>query len=298
MMCQHRQKGRRQSLLNDFCDQYGRDFLRHRSQLAMRAAKADAELAYRARGEFLANMNHELRTPLNAIIGFTQMIRDAEALNLDKEQTNEYADYILQSADLLLSHINTILELAAAESGGAKLRRKKIDPAELLEEIAGQMQAMAEAANIELQTRIDEDLPLLLIDPDMIEKAFRHLIENAIQYSPEGRHVVLHVRKGVRDNQRRRVYFAVEDQGPGMSEEELQRVMHAFEQVHQGLDRTFEGSGLGLPIARSFIELNGGSFHVKSLPGRGTIVRFSFPAILEQETPIEEQSAAEISAVS
>ncbi len=281
----------RPSLLSEFSANFGHGIMRRQSQLAMRAAKADAELAYRARGEFLANMNHELRTPLNAIIGFTQMIRDSKAFGLTEDQNTEYCDYILQSADLLLTHINTILELAAVESGGAKQSRRITSPEEIMDAVMAAMMPLAEAAEIPLELRMEKGLPEIHVDPEMIEKALRHLIENAIQYSPDGKSVTLHVRKSVKQENGARVYFAVEDRGPGMSDDVLQRAMLAFEQVHQGLDRKFEGTGLGLPIARSFVELNGGQFVVRSEPGRGTIIRFSFPEIIhkyqEEEQPLQ-----------
>jgi two-component system cell cycle sensor histidine kinase PleC len=281
------------SLLESYVDRYSDTLAHRRASLKAHAAKIEAELAYKARGEFLANMNHELRTPLNAIVGFAQMLKEAKSYGLSDEQTTEYLDYILNSADLLLGHINTILELAAAESGGAKMSRREVGVHELVAGAVEQHQALAEAAGVVLDSSVDDGLPALNVDPDKIDTALHHLIENAITYCEEGGEVSVLARPGRRINGHDWVYIAVEDTGEGMTPEELDRAMRAFEQAHQGLHRKYDGTGLGLPIAKSFIELNGGRFDIKSQKGVGTKVRFALPAfdMKEQaETPAEEET--------
>ena len=266
------------SLLDDYIDRYSDALARRRANITLRAAKIEAELAYRSRGDFLANMNHELRTPLNAIVGFATMMKDAKQYGLSEEQTSEYLDYILQSADLLLGHINTLLELAAAESGGAKLNQRSTPVLEVLEEVVSRAQPMADGADVTLSLSVDDDLPDIFIDPDKVITAISHLVENAITYCDAGGETKVIARMGRKQDNRNWVYLAVQDKGIGMTPQELDRALRIFEQVHQGLDRKYEGVGIGLPIAKSFIELNGGRFSVKSVKGSGTTVRMALPA--------------------
>ncbi len=289
MQTQLRRNNRRASYLDRYVDQYRDLTNRRRANVALRAAHVEAELAYKARGEFLANMNHELRTPLNAIIGFANMMKDAETYGLSKEQTTEYLEYILQSSDLLLGHINTILDLASAESG-AKIVRQKIDSLELLEHTVGKYRAMAKQAVVSLNLSSDPNLPKVDVDPDRIDTALSHLIENAITYCDEGGRVDVMVRRGRRTGHQDWLYIAIKDNGAGMTNEELARALKAFEQVHQGLNRRFEGAGIGLPIAKAFIELNGGRFDVKSRKGQGTTVRFALPAIAEESGEVADEA--------
>lgn len=266
------------ALLGSYVDRYSDALVRRRADVAARAAKVEAELAYKARGEFLAHMNHELRTPLNAIIGFATMMKDGHSYGLREEQTAEYLDYILQSADLLLSHINTLLEIAAAESGGAKISRQGVTVRELLEFAVEKVSSEVTQAKITISVNIAPDLPEIWVDPDKIGIAIQRLLENAFIYCNAGSQITILAQKGRRTGQKDWVYIAVKDNGIGMAPEELDRSLRVFEHIHKGLQRNYEGAGIGLPIAKSFIELNGGKFDVKSRKGIGTTVRIALPA--------------------
>ena len=297
------QSGITGSLLRDYTDRFGDAVSRHRSTVALRAAKIEAELAYRARGDFLAHMNHELRTPLNAIVGFTTMLKDASTYNFSAEQTSEYLDYILQSAELLLGHIDTLLELAAAESGGAKLHQQAYSLAELITEGVETMTPVATQIEVKIITKIDPELPDVFIDPDKILKAIEHLLENALSACSAGDQISIIARAGLETGKPARdsrewVYVAIEDTGIGMTPEEISRRLRVFEQIHTGLDRKFMSAGIGLPIAKSFIELNKGRFNIKSRKGVGTSVRFALPVrqtvAAEKERPTsDEQGSSE-----
>ena len=272
------QAGADNSLLANYVDRYGDALVRRRANVAVQAARIEAELAYKARGEFLAHMNHELRTPLNAIIGFTTMIRDGRAYGIGEEQTSEYLEYILQSADLLLSHINTLLEIAAAESGGAKISKRLSTADEIIDDAVSKVRDKASEHQVEITLSVDPDLPSVHVDPDKIAVAVQHLLENALIQCAPGAVISIVACLGRPAAGMDWVYFAVRDTGEGMAPEELDRSLRIFEQIHQGLHRKYEGSGIGLPIAKSFIELNDGRFDVKSTKGRGTTVRFALPA--------------------
>ena len=272
------------ALLDQYVEHYADSVARRRSSIALRAAKVEAEIAYKTRGQILANMNHELRTPLNAISGFASMLKDAETYNLDQEQVNEYLDYILQSSDLLLSHIDTILDLAAVESGGAKISRLAVDPGEILEEVVQEFREKAQKENVVLTYSADENVQKIDVDPEKIMKALRHLIENGLVYSSDEKTITsISLMQGHGAGHKETVKIVIQDTGVGMTPEELRRAMRAFEQVHQGLDRKFEGKGIGLPVAKSFVELNGGRFDISSEKGVGTRVTLLFPASKQQE---------------
>ncbi len=273
-------KGHHTSLLESYVDRYSDAVARRRANVAVRAARIEAELAYKTRGEILANMNHELRTPLNAIVGFANMLKEGETYNLSKEQTDEYLGFILQSAELLLTQINTILDLAAAESGGAKLYRQSVSARELFQSIVDKHKERAAKENIRLELAADTGLPQIDVDTSRIDTAVSHLIDNALTYCEAGCTVSVILLHGRRMGGKDWVYIAIRDDGEGMTSEELSRALRTFEQVSQGLHRKFEGAGIGLPLAKSFIELNGGRFHVKSIKDKGTTVRFALPAVV------------------
>ena len=141
------------SLIADFGSRMGDAIVRRRAEIEIRASRIEADLAIKARSEFLANMNHELRTPLNAIIGFATMLRSGGDYNLTEEQKDAYAEYILQSADLLLGHINTILEVASLESGAVEVHDEAIAFHTILGEALERAEIQANAAKVNIERR-------------------------------------------------------------------------------------------------------------------------------------------------
>lgn len=244
-----------------------------RAGLAANAARAAAEMSIKARSEFLANMNHELRTPLNAIIGFASMLKDTGKYTLTEEQRGAYADYILQSADLLLSHINTLLEAATLDGGELTLEPAAIDLGEALADAVNRAKIAADAAKVDFEIKPDPAAPAGWGDPVRLSQALDHIIRTAIRFSPEGARVL--VRASLDKDGWGEI--AVRDRGAGLSPEETEKALTAFNDVHRGLDRSFAGPGVGLAIAKSFIELQGGRFAIKSRPGEGTLVRIALP---------------------
>jgi len=244
-----------------------------RAGLAANAARAAAEMSIKARSEFLANMNHELRTPLNAIIGFASMLKDTGRYSLTEEQRAAYADYILQSADLLLSHINTLLEAATLDGGELTLEPEAIDLAAALAEAVKRATIAADAAKVSFEVKPETAVPAGWGDPVRLSQSLDHVLRTAIRFSPEGARIL--VRAGLDKDGWGEI--AVRDRGQGLSAEEIEKALTAFSEVHRGLDRSFAGPGVGLAIAKSFIELQGGRFTVKSRPGEGTLVRIALP---------------------
>jgi|GEM_PF-1077089 len=261
------------SLIADYSARMSEALLRRRAEIEVRAARVEAQLAIKARSEFLANMNHELRTPLNAIIGFTTMLRDTGKYDLSDEQRDTYAEYILQSADLLLGHINTVLEVAALESGGVELSDDVVDFGNVLDGAVERARIRAEAAQVRLERR-DKGADILgWGDAERTGQALDHLLQTAIKSSAEKGRVL--VRADIDDHGWAEV--AVRDDGEGMSEAEVEEALDAFTEPHRGLDRSFSGPGVGYAVAKTFIEMQGGRFAMKSRKGRGTLVCISLP---------------------
>lgn len=244
-----------------------------RAELEARAARAEAEMSIRARSEFLSNMNHELRTPLNAIIGFSTMLRDADVYPMSDEQRRTYAEYIIQSADLLLGHINTILETAALDSGAVAMQAGEVDLSEIVTAALSRAAVAASAAKVTIENKTGRGRFAGWGDPMRIGQAVDHLLRTALHLSSEGGRIL--VRAAASDE--RWPEIAVRDFGAGLSSEEIRAALGAFDEVHRGLDRSFAGPGVGLAVAKAFIEMQGGRFEIKSKAGEGTIVRISLP---------------------
>lgn len=281
-------RGRRQQLLMTFSDQYGDAMRRRQSAVALRAARVDAELAYRARGSFLASMNHELRTPLNAITGFAGLLRHTDETGISTAQRQEYLDYILQSADLLLSHINTILEIADAESGGMKLSRRAFDLGDVLTQVAERMRTN----DLTFVLDIEDGLPPVDADPDKVAAAVRHLVEFLREPASGAVAIGITVRRGVAGKSAEHIYVAMESSGPGHSPAEIDTALRVFDRVQDGLDRRFETRRLGLPIAKSYIELNNGRFNVKPLNDAGTLIRFALQVAVQDHQQLHDRLAS------
>ncbi len=261
------------SRLAEYGARMGELLIRRRAELEARAARIEAELAIKARSEFLANMNHELRTPLNAIIGFATMLRDGEDYSLSADQQRSYAEYILQSADLLLGHINTLLEVAALESGRVEIDEEAIDLSALLDDAVKRAQVRAEAAGVEIKPQNDAAEIRGWGDPERFAQALDHLIQTAIKLSHEGGPV--HIRAS--QNAQGWAEIAVRDEGDGLTKDELADALEAFKELHRGLDRSFLGPGVGYAVAKTFVEMQGGRFVIESRAGQGTIARISLP---------------------
>lgn len=261
------------SLMAAFASDMAEAMAVRRAALEAKAARAEAEMSIKARAEFLANMNHELRTPLNAIIGFGTMLKEGEAYKLTAEQRETYADYVLQSADLLLNHINTLLEAAALDGGELTIEPGAIDLSAALEDAVKRARIAADAAKVVIEVKSDAGTAAGWGDPIRLGQAIDHIIRTAIKFSPEGARIL--VRASIEKDGWAEI--AVRDRGEGMTAEAIEKALAAFQETHRGLDRSFAGPGVGLAIAKTFVELQGGRFSLKSKIGEGTLVRIALP---------------------
>ncbi|HEY4943154.1 MAG TPA: PAS domain-containing sensor histidine kinase [Rhizomicrobium sp.] len=236
-------------------------------------SKEAAEFANRTKTEFLANMSHELRTPLNAIIGFAEVIKDQM---FGPVGTNKYADYagdIHTSGRHLLDLINDILDLSKLEAGKLELREEKVALRNAVEDCLTLIRNRAQKSDILLITEIEPRLPRLLCDERALKQVLLNFLSNAVKFTPAGGAVTTRVSRAGDG-----IAIAVSDTGIGMSQADIEVALAAFGQVDSKVARQHQGTGLGLPISRSLIELHGGTLSVESAPGKGTTMTALFPA--------------------
>ena len=247
---------------------------RKRTEEALLAAKEAAELANRSKSEFLANMSHELRTPLNAIIGFSEMIKTATFGPVGSPKYREYATDIYGSGQHLLNVITDILDISKIEAGKLELHEEPVDVPEAVDSCLMLVNERAENAGLTLETEIADDLPPLRADERKLKQILINLLSNAVKFTPEGGTVTTRVWCHRDDG----YVFQVADTGIGIAPDDIPKVLAPFGQVDSTLARKYEGTGLGLPLTKSLVEMHGGSFDLQSEPGVGTTVTARFPA--------------------
>ncbi|HEY1930718.1 MAG TPA: ATP-binding protein [Acetobacteraceae bacterium] len=232
------------------------------------------ELAYRTKSQFLANMSHELRTPLNAIIGFSQLIRDASAGPVDARYRS-YADDIHAAGQHLLDLINDILDLSKIEVGRMALREELVDIADVVRKCGRLVQASAREKGQGLEWELSPDLPYLRADELRLKQILLNLLSNAIKFTPQGGCI----RIAAASRPDGAVVLSVADNGIGMRSEDIVTALTPFQQIDRGLSRGRDGTGLGLPLAKTLAELHGATFDVESRPGIGTTVVIAMPPV-------------------
>ncbi|HEY9080245.1 PAS domain S-box protein [Magnetovibrio sp.] len=235
-------------------------------------AKERAEIASRVKTEFLANMSHELRTPLNAIIGFSDVMLSGLFGGLEPRY-QEYIENIRDSGSHLLAVINDILDVSRIEAGRMDLRPERISIAELIESATRLIRDRATEAGLSMNRRVPKDLPDLMVDSQRIKQVLLNILSNAVKFTPEGGKVTVKANLS-KSNE---LTISVSDTGIGMSEAEIATALTPFGQVDSKLARKFDGTGLGLPLTKSFVELHGGILSIKSTPKQGTTVSVRFP---------------------
>jgi signal transduction histidine kinase len=229
------------------------------------------EAANRHKSEFLANMSHELRTPLNAIIGFSEVLGERLFGELNEKQA-EYTDDILSSGRHLLSLINEILDLSKVEAGRMELELAAFDLPLAIDNARTFVRERAAKHGINLDVTVDERLGDFVGDERKIKQVLLNLLSNAVKFTPEGGRIGIKARQA--DGS---VEIAVSDTGIGIAPEDQPKIFEEFRQVGSDYAHKVEGTGLGLTLAKKFVELHGGRIWVESEVGKGSRFIFTLP---------------------
>ena len=244
------------------------------------SAKEGAEAATREKSEFLANMSHELRTPLNSIIGFSEILQDESAGDLNERQ-REYLGYIHDSGMHLLNLIGEILDLSRAEADKLNI---ELCPVLLIDVLSAAMNLQKERAvshgiSLSLEMSTDRDVEIMA-DPLRLKQIVFNLLSNAVKFTPDGGSVCIrsrilyHETTGPPDEY---VEISVEDTGMGIRPEDMKKLFKGFTQLNSPYAEKFEGAGLGLALSRQLVELHGGRIWASSEYGKGSTFTFLIP---------------------
>jgi signal transduction histidine kinase len=231
----------------------------------------ELETASQHKSEFLANMSHELRTPLNAVIGFSQMLREGISGDINAKQA-EYLDDILSSANHLLALINDVLDLSKVEAGHLELQVAPFSLRDALERGISMVRERATTDGVDVTLHANGGLDVVRGDERRIRQVIFNLLSNAVKFTPSGGAVDVAVART--DGEMR---VSVADTGPGIADEDLDRIFEEFQQTEAGA-RQQEGTGLGLALSKCFVEMHGGRIWCDSEIGKGSTFVFTLPA--------------------
>ena len=266
---------------------------RRQMEIALSRAKEEAEVASNAKSEFLASMSHEIRTPLNAILGMADLLTETP---LNKEQ-QKFVQIFREAGENLLNIINDILDISKVEAGHIHLEHIPFDLGKLVEQTGDIMSVRAHKKELELACRVAPGVPTKLMgDPTRLRQVLINFIGNAVKFTESGE-VMLDVKltgpSAVHTEQNTvDLTFSVKDTGIGIPADKIHNIFERFTQADSSTTRKYGGTGLGLTISKSIVDLMGGTISVESKEGRGSIFSFTAPFAMQTEmTPAEDACA-------
>ncbi|MBN8531163.1 MAG: HAMP domain-containing histidine kinase, partial [Alphaproteobacteria bacterium] len=252
----------------------------HEKNLDLTAAAARAEAASREKSQFLANISHELRTPLNAIIGFSDIIKNETLGAIAIPQYKEYISDIHTSGTHLLSLINDILDYSKAEAGKLELEVAEVEIGKTIKTSMRLVEPRAEAAQVTLVQDLPKEPQVLKTDAKKLKQVLLNLLSNAVKFTPAGGQVKVSSWHNLGEDS---VSIVVQDTGIGIAPKDIPKAMTPFGQVDSELSRKYEGTGLGLPLTKKFVETMGGKFEITSELGVGTTITITLPRVAPEK---------------
>jgi two-component system sensor histidine kinase/response regulator len=259
---------------------------RYEAEKELKEAKEAAVKANKAKSEFLANMSHELRTPLNAILGFTRLISRDSSISSEYRQ---YLEIVNRSGEHLLELINDILEMSKIEAGRTVFNPSNFDLYALLDNIAEMLRPQAQAKALGLIFDRSSELPqYICTDQSKLRQVFINLLSNGLKFTESGG-VTLRGKVGEKRGDYQRLLWEIEDTGAGIAPEEIYKLFQPFNQTETGR-KSQQGTGLGLPISKKFVELMGGAIGVSSILGQGSVFSFDIQVGLVGENEIKTET--------
>lgn len=246
---------------------------RKEAEAQLTDAKLRAERATRAKSSFLASMSHELRTPLNAILGFSELMATTALAPKLAHKAAEYAADIHNAGSHPLQLINDLLDLSKAEAGKMELSESEVRIDGIVERVVHLVGGHARDGGVAITSTVSSAMPLVRADERKLLQMLLNLVANAVKFTPAGGKVTVSAGISAEGDLR----MTVADTGVGIAAKNLPRVLIPFAQVDNDITRATNGTGLGLPIAKQFAELHGGSLTLESVQGRGTTVSVHLP---------------------
>jgi cell cycle sensor histidine kinase DivJ len=245
---------------------------RKAQEQALEEARAEAERANAAKGRFIATMSHELRTPLNVIIGFSEMLQREKDMQIDSARRNDYARLINDSGQHLLSVVNGILDMSKLDTGEFVIQPEPFALAPVMATCCALFELRAAESGIAISQDVSSGLPEINADKRALKQVLINLLSNAIKFTNRGGKIRLSAR-----TEQDSVFISVDDNGIGVSAEDLPRLGNPFFQARGSYDRPHDGTGLGLSIVRGLVALHGGELSMRSELGKGTCVTVRLP---------------------
>jgi len=262
------------------------DHLQTVDRASDRARRAEA-----ARRDLFARTSHELRTPLTAILGFSELLERSLGERLEGRD-RRYLGNVRESGELLLRQINNLLDQLKLEAGRMEIHLDEISLVSMLESVASLMEGYALHRGVRIEVRAADDLPLVRVDVAKLRQVLMNLLSNAVKFSPAGETVTISAVGVSREASPWRVpayEISIRDRGPGIPADAVETIFEPYRQLERG-ETLVPGTGLGLPIARQFVELLGGSIDLHSEPGHGSLFRVLMPCDPEPLTRGGERS--------
>ncbi|MBT3330883.1 MAG: hypothetical protein HOK21_19065 [Rhodospirillaceae bacterium] len=250
------------------------DMKQHEGELA--TARDEALSASRAKSEFLALMSHELRTPLNSILGFSDILKDQSFGNHSDPRYLEYAGNIHDSGSHLLRIITDILDLSKIEAGKFELTEEEFELEIPFNNVQAMMARLAEDAGLTLSLECDPDLPGLRGDLRTVQQMLINLVSNSVKFTPSGGSITVTAERQD-DTSGGGLVIQIADTGVGIAPENIAKVLSPFGQIEGPMRRQHQGTGLGLPLVRSFMHLHDGELSIDSNAPQGTTIDLTFP---------------------